>query len=31
MASFARKIGDDPVLLPLLYVFNSQRSQFRST
>ncbi len=25
----ADKIGYDPVLLPLLYVFNAQRSQFR--
>ena len=30
MAALANKIGDDPVFLSLLYVFNSQRSQFRS-
>jgi hypothetical protein len=31
MSALAGKIGDDPVLLPLLDVFNPQRSQFRST
>jgi hypothetical protein len=30
-ARLAGKIGDDPVLLPLLDVFNPQRGQFRST
>jgi hypothetical protein len=29
VAALADKIGYDPVLLPLLYVFNAQRSQFR--
>jgi hypothetical protein len=28
MAALANKIGNDPVLLPLLDIFNSQRSQF---
>ena len=30
MASLADKIGNDPVLLPLLDVLNSQRRQFRA-
>jgi len=29
VAALADKIGYDPVLLPLLYVFNAQRCQFR--
>jgi hypothetical protein len=29
VAAFADKIGYDPMLLSLLYVFNAQRSQFR--
>ena len=28
MAALASKIGNDPVLLPLLDIFNSQRRQF---
>jgi hypothetical protein len=31
MTALADKIGYDPVLLSLLYVFNAQRSQFRPT
>src|SRR3981189_3683968 len=31
MPALAGKIGDAPVLLPLLDVFTPQRSQFRST
>jgi len=30
MAALANKIGNDPVLLPLLDIFNSQRRQFGS-
>jgi hypothetical protein len=31
VSTFANKIGDDPVFLPLLDVLNFQSSQFRTT